>query len=147
MGCLDTISTSPWSINTPLLGRRAQHQLIIPLRSSIEIKPRHLRKLTMFNLWHVLVKLLHRGYIETPESTTFVLIEAINIQTITITALHWLSGGKRKSKRQRATWRRTIESEMKAMQHSWGSLRRLSQNRHKWRDFTAAPDTAGCKVS
>ena len=27
---------------------------------------------------------------------------------------------------------------MKAMQHSWGSLTRLAQDRQRWRDFVAA---------
>ena len=33
---------------------------------------------------------------------------------------------------------RTVESEMKAMQHSWGSLTRLTQDRQRWKDFAAA---------
>ena len=33
---------------------------------------------------------------------------------------------------------------MKAMQHSWGSLSALAQDRQKWRDFVAALDTKGC---
>ena len=47
-------------------------------------------------------------------------------QSITRTALHWTPDGKRKRGRPRTTWRRTVESEMKAMQHSWGSLARLA---------------------
>ena len=52
----------------------------------------------------------------------------------TRTALHWTLGGKRKTGRPRTTWTRIAESEIKAMQHSWGSLTRLAQNRHSWRD-------------
>ena len=48
-------------------------------------------------------------------------------QTITRTALHWTPDGKLKGGRPRATWRRTDESEIKAMKHSWGSLTRLVQ--------------------
>ena len=35
-------------------------------------------------------------------------------QTITKTALHWTPDGERK-RRPRITWRRTVESEMRAM--------------------------------
>ena len=65
-------------------------------------------------------------------------------QSITRTALHWTPDGKRKRGRPRATWRRTVESEIKAMQHSWGSLTRLAQDRQGWRSFVAALHTTGC---
>lgn len=65
-------------------------------------------------------------------------------QSITRTALHWTPDGKRKRGRPRTTWRRTVEGEMKAMQHSWNSLTRLAQDRQKWRNFVAALHTTGC---
>ena len=65
-------------------------------------------------------------------------------QSITRTALHWTPDGKRKRGRPRTTWRRTVEDEMKAIQHSWGSLARLAQDRRKWKDFVAALYTTGC---
>ena len=64
------------------------------------------------------------------------------------TALHWTPGGKRKRERKATTTRRgTVKAEMRAMQHSWGSVRRLAQDRQKWRDFVAAMDTTGCNGS
>ena len=65
-------------------------------------------------------------------------------QSITRTALHWTPDGKRKRGRPRTTWRRTVENEMKAMQHSWGTLIRLAQDRQGWRRFVAALHTSGC---
>jgi hypothetical protein len=50
-------------------------------------------------------------------------------QSITRTALHWTPEGKRKRGRPRTSWRRTAESEMKAMQQTWGSLTKLPQDR------------------
>lgn len=67
-----------------------------------------------------------------------------NPQSITRTALHWTPDGKRRRGRPRTTWRRTVESEMKTMQHSWGSLTRLAQDRQRWRSFVAALHTSGC---
>ena len=65
-------------------------------------------------------------------------------QSIARTALHWTPDGKRKRGRPRTTWRRTVEYEMKAMQHSWGSLTKLAQDRQRWRNFVGALDTTGC---
>ena len=65
-------------------------------------------------------------------------------QAITRMLLQWTPDIKRKRGRLRTTWRRTVESEMKAMQHSWGSLPRLGQDRQKWREFVAALNTTGC---
>ena len=44
----------------------------------------------------------------------------------------------------RHCWHFTVQNEMKAMQHSWGSLTRLAQDRHRWRNFVAALHTTGC---
>ena len=65
-------------------------------------------------------------------------------QTINRTARHWAPDGKRKGERPRTTWRRIVESEMKAMQHCRGSLTRLTQERQKLRNFVAALNTTGC---
>ena len=43
-------------------------------------------------------------------------------QSITKTALHWTPDGKKKRGRSRAIWRKTVESEMKTIKNSWGSL-------------------------
>ena len=42
---------------------------------------------------------------------------------ITRTALHWTPEGKRKRGRPRNTWRRTVEAELKTMNHTWGTFR------------------------
>ena len=65
--------------------------------------------------------------------------------SITRTALHWTPDGKRKRGRPRVTWRRTVDSEIKAMQHSWGSLTRLAKNRQEWKNFVAALHAPGRK--
>ena len=38
---------------------------------------------------------------------------------ITRTALHWTTEGKCKRRIPRNTWRRTVEAELKTMQHTW----------------------------
>ena len=69
-------------------------------------------------------------------------------QTTAKVAFHWGPDRKRKRGRQRTIWRRKLESEIKVMiQHSWGSLSRLAQDRQRWRDFVAALDTTGCNGS
>ena len=65
-------------------------------------------------------------------------------QSITRTALHLTPDGKRRRGRPRTTWRRTVESEMKTIKHSWTSLTRLAQDRQRWRNFVAALHTTGC---
>ncbi|RUS69983.1 hypothetical protein EGW08_022255 [Elysia chlorotica] len=57
---------------------------------------------------------------------------------ITRTALHWTPEGRRKRGRPKNTWRRTVESELKTMKHTWSSVQRLAQNRQEWRSFVAA---------
>ena len=57
---------------------------------------------------------------------------------ITRTALHWTPEGKRRRGRPKNTWRRTVESELKTLNHTWGSVQRLAQNRQEWRSFVAA---------
>ncbi|KAI4885603.1 hypothetical protein NFI96_005381 [Prochilodus magdalenae] len=58
--------------------------------------------------------------------------------SITKTALHWTPEGKRKRGRPKNTWRRTVEAEMKTLNHSWGTVGKLTQDRQKWRTFVAA---------
>ncbi|XP_061737234.1 transmembrane protein 154 isoform X2 [Nerophis ophidion] len=50
-------------------------------------------------------------------------------------ALTWNPQGKRKRGRQRATWRKTTEQEMKAQGLSWQQLERRAQDRRGWRNF------------
>ena len=58
--------------------------------------------------------------------------------SITIVAIHWTPEGKRKRGRPKTTWRRTVEAEMKTMNHSWGTIQRLASDRQGWRSFVAA---------
>ena len=53
-------------------------------------------------------------------------------------AVEWKPEGHRKRGRPRMTWRRTVEAEATAMGHSWGTLRTLTQDRLRWREFVAA---------
>ncbi|KAK7114566.1 hypothetical protein V1264_000610 [Littorina saxatilis] len=57
---------------------------------------------------------------------------------ITRTAFHWTPEGKRKRGRPKNTWRRTVEGELKTLNHTWGTIQRLAQNRQEWRSFVAA---------
>ena len=54
------------------------------------------------------------------------------------TALHWTPEGKRKRGRPKNTWRRTVEAELKTLQHTWGTIQKLAQDRQEWRTFVAA---------
>ena len=53
-------------------------------------------------------------------------------------ALKWNPQGKRRVGRPRQTWRRSIETEMKAAGMTWTELERTSQNRVRWRSAVAA---------
>ena len=44
----------------------------------------------------------------------------------------------------RSTWRRTVEIFLKEMQHSWGTLTSLAQDKQGWRSFVVALHTTGC---
>ena len=52
---------------------------------------------------------------------------------ITRQALQWNPQGKRKVGRPKTTWRRTCEEELKQTGHTWGTVKRLAQNRVRWR--------------
>ena len=53
---------------------------------------------------------------------------------------------ERKTENSMERKKKTVEIEMKSMQHSCGPLTRLVQ-KQRWRDFVAALDTTGCKGS
>ena len=44
-------------------------------------------------------------------------------------AIHWTPEGKWKGGRLKTTWRRTVEAEMKNMNHSWSTIQRLASDR------------------
>ena len=52
--------------------------------------------------------------------------------------LHWTPEGKRKRRRPKNTWRRTVEGELKTLHHTWGTVQKLAQNRQGWSTFVAA---------
>ena len=64
-------------------------------------------------------------------------------EELTNTAMFWTPEGKRRRGRPKITWRRTVESEMANFQHTWGSLKKMAQNRQMWRNFVAAPHANG----
>jgi hypothetical protein len=53
-------------------------------------------------------------------------------------ALRWKPQGKRKAGRPRNTWRRTILNEVKEKVWSWDDLRRVANNRVRWRSAVDA---------
>ena len=57
---------------------------------------------------------------------------------ITRTALHWTPEGKRKRGHPKTTWRRTVEGEIKDLNHTWDTIQRLAQDRKEWKTFVAA---------
>ncbi|KAL0175752.1 hypothetical protein M9458_028082, partial [Cirrhinus mrigala] len=58
--------------------------------------------------------------------------------SISKTALHWTPEGKRKRGRPKNTWRRTVEAELKTLNHTWGTIEKLAKDRQKWMIFVAA---------
>ena len=56
---------------------------------------------------------------------------ALHWQSPTLGArlLHWITEGKRKRGRPKNTWRWTEEEEMKTLDHTWGTIAKLAQNR------------------
>ena len=57
---------------------------------------------------------------------------------VTRQALDWNPQGKRKVGRPKQTWRRSIDTEIKAAGMTWAELKRISQNRVRWRSAVAA---------
>ena len=66
-----------------------------------------------------------------------------NVNSITKVATHWTPEGKRKSGRPKTTWRRTVEAELKNMNHGWGTIQRRASDREGWRSFVAALYASG----
>ena len=58
--------------------------------------------------------------------------------SITMVAIRWTPEGKRKRGRPKTLWRRTIEADMKNINHSWGTIQRLASDRQGWGSFVAA---------
>ena len=66
-----------------------------------------------------------------------------NRDDITRTALHWTPEGKRKRGRPKTTWRRTVEGEIKDLNHTWDTIQRLAQDRKGVEDFCCLPYVPG----
>jgi hypothetical protein len=58
-------------------------------------------------------------------------------------ALEWNPQGVRKRGRPKKTWRRTIEDEAMEMGKTWGEVKRLANNRTRWKSFTDALCSSG----
>ena len=63
-----------------------------------------------------------------------------DVNSITKVAIHWTPEGNWKRGRPKTTWRRTVEAEMKKMNHRWGTNQRLASDRQGWRSSV----THGC---
>ena len=57
---------------------------------------------------------------------------------ITRQALEWNPQGKRKRGRPKQTWRRSLQSELKASGLTWEETKRNARDRRKWRDVVEA---------
>ena len=44
-------------------------------------------------------------------------------------------GGEEKERLTKATWRRTVESELRGRGYSWGTVKRVAKDRTVWRSF------------
>ena len=55
--------------------------------------------------------------------------------SITKTAFHWTPEGKWKCERPKNAWRRTVEEELKSLNHSWGTIEKMANDRQKWKTF------------
>ena len=57
---------------------------------------------------------------------------------VTRQALEWNPQGKRKVGRPKESWRRSVEKEVKEAGWTWSHLKKMAQNRTRWRSFVAA---------
>ena len=64
-------------------------------------------------------------------------------ENITRTALRWTPEGKRRRGRPKMTWRRTIESEMKEHNLTWGKLEKKAKDREEWKALVLALCASG----
>jgi hypothetical protein len=54
-------------------------------------------------------------------------------------ALYWNPQGKRKRRRPKQTWRRSVQNEAAKKEKSWSEVKRMAGNRTRWRHFVDAP--------
>ncbi|GFS06236.1 hypothetical protein ElyMa_001218900 [Elysia marginata] len=55
--------------------------------------------------------------------------------SITKNVLDWNPQGKRSRERPRGTWRRVRDNDVKDSGHTWNHVKRMAQDREKWRGF------------
>jgi hypothetical protein len=53
-------------------------------------------------------------------------------------ALDWNPQGARRHRRLRKTWRRSVEEEIGEKGKTWRDVKRLANDRTKWKNFTSA---------
>ena len=53
-------------------------------------------------------------------------------------SLFWTPEGKRQRGRPRITWRRSAEKELKSMHLTWNEIRKVAQDRSRWRETVEA---------
>ena len=53
-------------------------------------------------------------------------------------ALRWTQPWKRKPGRPQTTWRRTVETDLREMDLTWGEAGKVAKNRDRWRRIGAA---------
>ena len=53
-------------------------------------------------------------------------------------SLFWTPEGKRQRERPRITWRRSAEKELKSMHLTWTEIRKVAQDRSRWRETVEA---------
>ena len=65
--------------------------------------------------------------------------------SITKVVIHWTPEGKQKCGQLKTTWGKTVEVEMKKVNHSWGITQRLAASDGQgWGSFVDALDTSWC---
>ena len=50
----------------------------------------------------------------------------------------WTPEGKRNRGRPKTTWCRTVETDLRELNHSWSTRERLARDRQGWRDLVVA---------
>ena len=70
-------------------------------------------------------------------------VQRKDANSITKVVIHWTPEGERKRGGPKTTWRRTVEAEMKNMNHSWSTVQRLASDRQRWRSFVLPSTPAG----
>ena len=57
---------------------------------------------------------------------------------ITKISLRWTREGIKKEGRQKTTWRRTVEADLKEMESTWAEIEKKAQDRGEWKSLVIA---------